>query len=544
MTTTPRFDFPRCSIPEMLHQSIREFSSHRAIVFGERPLDFATFGELSDRAAAGLSAQGVCKGDRVGLYCVNSDAFAIAYFGIVKAGATVVPINVLLNPKEVAYILQDAGARGLIYHELFADAVTAIRPELKDLNLFVCLGERASESGDISWTQVLSVDALPPEPTFDPSEDVAVILYTSGTTGHPKGAMLTHSNLIANTCSIKAALKLEPRKDAILVVLPMFHAFAATVGMLFPLLHGCTIIPLPRFDPELVANTISATGATIFPAVPSMLNVMCRLRDEFVPKLSSLKFVVSGGAALPVEVMKRFEARFNKLIYEGDGPTECAPVTCVNPIYGQRKTASVGLAIPGVHMKIMNDSGTELPRGDIGEICVQGPNVMKGYWNRPEETEQSFFDDWFRTGDLGTEDEDGYFSIVDRKKDMLIVNGMNVYPRIIEDILYRHPAVNEAAVVGEHHALHGEIPIAFLACTEGKSVDAADIKAFCRQHLGRHEIPRHIAFMPELPKNPTGKILKRQLRRQGELERGIDIKEIKPTSRSSGSRLDSTTNSE
>ncbi len=521
MTTT--FSFPNDSIPDMLRQNIAQHATHRAIVFGERTLDFATFGELSDRVAAGLSAQGIRKGDRVGLYCVNSDAFAVAYFGIVKAGATVVPINLLLNPREVAFVLQDAGAKAVIYHELFADAVSAIRGDIPDLDLCVCVGEKRSRPTDLPWPELLNCPQAVPNIRFDPADDVAVILYTSGTTGRPKGAMLTHRNLISNTCSIKAALHLEPGKDVILVVLPMFHAFAATVGMLFPLLHGCTLVPLPRFEPELVANTIAAVEATIFAAVPSMFNVMLRLRDEFIPKFHSLKFAVSGGAAMPVEIMKQFEERFGKLIYEGDGPTECSPVTCVNPIHGRRKVGTVGLPIPGVAMKIMDESGQEIPRGTVGEICVQGPNVMKGYWNHPEETRAAFFGPWFRTGDLGTEDEDGYFSILDRKKDMVIVNGMNVYPRIIEEVLYRHPAIREAAVVGEPHKLHGEIPIGYVVCEEGNDLSAAQVKSFCQDHLGRHEIPRKIFFLESLPKNSAGKIHKRALRRQGEMERGIDI---------------------
>lgn len=520
------FNFPDCSLPDMLRQTAQQYAGHTAIAFNGQTLDFAAFDQLSDRVAAGLFAQGLRKGDRIGLYCINSDVFALAYIGIVKAGATVVPINTLLNPHEVSYILRDAGARALIYHEVFTEAVGMIRAELSELSLYVGISTETPPAGDMSWADLLNTTDAPPQISFDPVEDLVVIIYTSGTTGRPKGAMLTHRNLIANTCSIKAALEMEPGKDVLLVVLPMFHAFAATVGMLFPLLHGCTIAPLPRFDPERVANTIEAVGATIFPAVPSMYNVMLRLGDEFVPKLSSLRFAVAGGAAMPLEVMNRFETRFDKLIYEGDGPTECSPVTCVNPIHGLRKPGSVGLAVPGVDMCIMDKSGRELPKGKIGEICVRGPNVMKGYWNRPDETAKSFFGTWFRTGDLGTEDEDGYFFIVDRIKDMIIVNGMNVYPRMIEEVLYQHPKIHEAAVVGEANKLHGEIPVAYIALQEEAELDAAQVQAFCRQYLGRHEIPRRVQFLPALPKNPTGKILKRALRKQGELERGIDIKEI------------------
>jgi long-chain acyl-CoA synthetase len=347
-------------------------------------------------------------------------------------------------------------------------------------------------------------------------------MYTSGTTGRPKGAMLSHRNLVANTWSVMQALKLEPGQDVLLTVLPMFHAFSATVCMLFPLLRGCTFVPLVKFDPQLVANTIQEHGVTILPAVPSMYNVMMRLPEEDTQKLSCLRFCVSGASAMPVALMQDFEARFGKLIYEGDGPTECSPVTCVNPIGGKRKPGSVGLPVDGVQMKILDGQGEELARGKAGEICVRGANVMQGYWNCPRETRDAFFGDWFRTGDIGIQDEDGYFFIVDRIKDLIIVNGMNVYPRIIEDALYRHPDILEAAVVGEPNERHGEIPVAYIVLRQDAGGSIDDIRAHCREQLGRHEIPRKIFTLDELPKNAAGKILKRALRKHGEWERGID----------------------
>jgi long-chain acyl-CoA synthetase len=333
--------------------------------------------------------------------------------------------------------------------------------------------------------------------------------------------MLTHGNLAANVNSIRQAMKLEPGRDVLLCALPMFHAFAATVCMIFPLTHGCTVVPVPKFDPAAVAELIAKHQATVFPAVPSMFNVMLRLPDSDASKLASLKFAVSGGAAMPMEIMRQFEAKFGKLIYEGDGPTECSPVTCVNPIGGLRKPASVGLPVPDVQMKIVDDHGQEVPHGTVGEIVVRGPNVMKGYWNQPAETAASFFGEWFRTGDLGTEDDDGYFCIVDRKKDLVIVNGMNVYPRVIEEVLYQHPAVREVAVVGQPDALHGEVPVAYVALKEGTTATAEQLRAFCRENLGRHEIPRHIHLISALPKNAAGKIMKRELRKGGEVERGV-----------------------
>jgi long-chain acyl-CoA synthetase len=507
------------SLVDLARSSARDHGAHAAICFQGRTITHAQFDQLTDRVAAGLAARGVAPGDRIALYCVNSDVFALAYFGILKAGATVVPINLLLNHKEVAYILNDAGAKGLIYFEAFVDSVKLMKSQVPSLTFQVCIGA-SNILKDVPFADLLASTAPTPQPALS-SDSLAAILYTSGTTGHPKGAMLTHGNLAANVNSIRQAMKLEPGRDVLLCALPMFHAFAATVCMIFPLTHGCTVVPVPKFDPAAVAELIAKHQATVFPAVPSMFNVMLRLPDSDASKLASLKFAVSGGAAMPMEIMRQFEAKFGKLIYEGDGPTECSPVTCVNPIGGLRKPASVGLPVPDVQMKIVDDHGQELPHGTVGEIVVRGPNVMKGYWNQPAETAASFFGEWFRTGDLGTEDDDGYFCIVDRKKDLVIVNGMNVYPRVIEEVLYQHPAVREVAVVGQPDALHGEVPVAYVALKEGTTATAEQLRAFCRDNLGRHEIPRHIHLTSALPKNAAGKIMKRELRKGGEVERGV-----------------------
>jgi long-chain acyl-CoA synthetase len=508
------------SLAHALRAAASRHADLPAIISGAHRLSFAVFDEQSDRFAAALTQRGISKGDRVGLYCINSDYFAIAYTGIVKAGATVVPINLLQSPSGIAYILNDAGAKALIYHAAFAEQAGLLKDSVPTLAFSVCLGGQVD--GALRWEDMLATDAPTPAVDFDASEDLVAIIYTSGTTGRPKGVMLTHANLLANTQSLREAWEWQPGRDVVLVVLPMFHAFAATVGMLTPLLSGCAFAPLARFEPELVVQTIHATRASIFLGVPSMFNVLLRLKPERAPLLASLRFCVAGGAALPVEVMGRFEATFGIAIYEGDGPTECSPVTCVNPIGGLVKPGTVGLPVPGVEMRIVGEDGREqLPRGQVGEIAVRGANVMKGYWNLPAATAEVFRDGWFLTGDLGTEDEDGYFTIVDRKKDLIIVNGMNVYPRVIEEALYLFPPVKEVAVVGEPHELHGEIPVAFIVLNESQTATEADIRAWCRQRLGRHEIPRKIFLIPELPKNATGKILKRQLRKQGEVERGV-----------------------
>lgn len=518
MAATTSTDYP--SLPDLFRDAARRHADLPALLFPDRSVSYRELDALSDKAAAGLKNRGIRHGDRVALYCINSDIFPAAYFGILKCGATVVPINLLLNPLEIGYIMADSGAKALIYHALFTEQVTKFRRTTPACELFVAVGNAHSAPSDIAWSDLVNNSGEIEPAGFNTREEIASIIYTSGTTGKPKGAMLTHANLAANTASAHAALQMEAGHDRVLTVLPMFHAFAATACMLTPLRYGSAIVPLPKFEPELVASTIEAVSATIFMGVPSMYTSLLHLHADRTTAFRSLRHCISGGAALPVEVMNRFEEKFGKKIYEGDGPTECSPVTSVNPIGGERKPASIGRCVPGVEMKIVDEVGKELPNGEVGEICVRGDNVMKGYWNQPEATRESFFGEWFRTGDLGTRDDDDYFFIVDRKKDMIIVNGMNVYPRMVEEVLYRHPAVREAAVVGRPHKLHGEVPVAFVSLS--KPADQSELRRFCVENLGRHQIPKSFTILPELPKNAAGKIVKRQLRMEGEQERGVD----------------------
>jgi len=511
------------NIPALLRRTAAERAAEPAILLPERSLSFGEIDAATDALAGALAVRGIAKGDRIALYCPNSEAFAICYFGIIKAGAVVVPINLLLNPREVRYILADAGVKGLLYFHALAEAVSQFRDAVSSPGL--CVAISGAATSDEQLDALLAERAPGATPAFDPAEELAAILYTSGTTGHPKGAMLTHRNLLSNAHSVTSALQLRPGNDRLLLVLPMFHSFAATVGMLTPLLHGLAFAPLAKFDPVQVSEAIVRFGATIFLGVPSMYNLLLRLSDRQVEQWRTVRFCVSGGAAMPVEVMRRFEARFGVPVLEGDGPTECSPVTCVNPLDGERKPGSVGLSIKDVDIAIFDDGGARLPCGMIGEICVRGPNVMKGYWNQPDATAESFFGEWLRTGDLGYKDGDGYLFIVDRKKEMIIVNGMNVYPRIIEEVLHRYPGLAEAAVVGEPHELHGEIPVAYVVALPGATLDGAEIRAFCRDRLGRHEVPRKVVVRGPLPRNAAGKLLKRELRKDGELERGIDSRD-------------------
>lgn len=507
------------SLIQRIRQCANEFANHPAVISGDTCLDHGRLGKLSDRIAAGLAARGISPGDRIALYSPNCPEFVVLYVGILKAGATVVPINLLISHREVSYVLNDAGVKGLLVHHQLEDRVAAIQHDVHTVE-FVALITKGSEP-EYTLAELLLDGVESPALALDPHDALAAILYTSGTTGFPKGAMLSHANLVANTRSVHAAMKWRSGEDRVLVVLPMFHAFAATVGLLTPLTNGCALISVARFEPDSVAEAIHRHRATIFLGVPSMYSVLLRLREEKLALLKSLRFGVVGGAAMPATTLRQFEERTGIRLYEGDGPTECSPVTCVNPIDGLSKPGTVGLPVPDVEMKIVDDDGRDLPDDVVGEIAVRGPNVMKGYWNQPEATAEVFRDGWFLTGDLGTRDEDGYFSIVDRKKDLIIVNGMNVYPRMIEEVLYAYPGMREVAVVGEHSELHGEVPVAYVSLEANSMPTEKMMRDYCRGLLGRHQVPKRFVVLPELPKNAAGKILKRELRKQGEIERGV-----------------------
>jgi len=481
----------------------------RALIRGPLgPLSFAELDGQSDALAGALTAAGLEAGDRVALYAPNGIEFIRGYLGILKAGGVVVPLNTLLNPRELAYILSDSGARLFLFHPALGASAQAAAAAL----------EAPPRRLDLS---ALGGGREVPAVAVDPWRQPAAILYTSGTTGRPKGAVLTHANLVTNTRSVMAALELEPGRDNLLVVLPLFHAFAATVGLLTPLLHGLALTPVPRFEPRLVGEYIEAGGATVFLGVPSMYGLFLRLPPEGRAQWRPVRLCVSGGAALPEAVRQGFEEAFAVPILEGDGPTECGPVTCVNPPRGPRKGGSVGPPVPGVEMAIHDDAGRPLPVGEVGEVWVRGPSVMAGYWGLPEATAEAFAGDWFRTGDLGYRDDDGWFYLVDRKKDLVIVNGMNVYPRVIEEVLHRHPEIAEAAVVGEPHPRQGEVLVAHVVLRSPGGLDVKAVRAWCREHLGAHEVPRRVEFRGALPRNAAGKVLKRELRRVGEIERGV-----------------------
>lgn len=491
-----------------------------AIIFRDAPISYAALSQQIDRMAAALAARGIGPGDRVALLLPNCPHFTIAYFGVTALGAVCNPANPQLKPAELAYMWNDSQVKLAITIPALVPAVQAAARDIPSLTCIVSIDEsEPTPDGAVGWDALLAEGAGRPVPECPVRpNDPAVCIYTSGTTGRPKGAMLSHRNLLANCESISAVLEVHD-DDNFLTVLPLFHAFAATVCQNAALFCGTATTILEAFHPARVLEAVHRHRVTIFPGVPAMFAAMLRLPDERDYDLSSVRLAVSGGAPMPVAIMEAFEKRFGLPIIEGDGPTECSPVTAVNPPYGIRKPGTIGLPVPGVEMRIFDDNDNELPPNQIGEIVVRGENVMLGYHNLPEETAEAMRSGWYHTGDMGLVDEDGYFSIVDRKKDMLIVGGLNVYPREVEEVLYTHPAVAEAAVVGQHHPLRGEDPVAVIVLKPGATASSMDIIRYCRERLANYKVPRKVVFRDAMPIGGTGKVLKRLLRKELEMEK-------------------------
>jgi long-chain acyl-CoA synthetase len=496
---------------DMLAATAGRFPDRPAVVFRDRRLSYRALQERARKAGGILGALGVRQGDRVALMLPNAPEFGVGYFGILSAGATVVPLNPLLKAEEVRYVLEDSGATALVCIEMTYPLLQAARQGLEPRIPALVLDAAASRvmAGDVAGEA--PQDPLPAvtSPVLD-SEDVAACLYTSGTTGRPKGAMLTHRNLLSNVESFCEILHIT-EEDVFFCVLPMFHAFAATVLFLEPLSVGATIVVEPRFAPELTLRAIAEHRVTFFAGVPTMYAVLASLPRPPLD-FSAWRLCISGGAPLPPAVLEAFEAKYGVPIFEGYGPTECSPVLTVNPPRGVRKVGSVGPAIPRVELCVVDEADVPLPVGEVGEIVARGPNVMKGYLNRPKETAEALRGGWYHTGDLGRVDADGYYSIVDRKTDLILVGGLNVYPREIELALASHPAVAEVAVVGIPDPIRGETPRALVVFRDGQQTDPQELIQWCRQRLANYKVPRTITVVSHLPKTVTGKILKTELR--------------------------------
>ncbi len=473
-----------------------------AVKLDDAAFDYGLLEQAAQRVSAMLKSKGVGAGDRVGIMLPNVPYFPAVYYGVLRAGAVVVPMNVLLKAREVGFYLSDPEVRVLFAWHDFLDAARAGADEAGDVEVI------AVKPGEIEG--LIFAHEPDPEMAERAAHDTAVILYTSGTTGKPKGAELTHDNLARNVAAAVGLFDLGVG-DVIFGGLPLFHSFGQTCTMNAAIACGATVTLLPRFEPGKALEILERDRCSVFEGVPTMYGAMLNHPDRDSRDVSCLRVCASGGASMPVEVMRGFEEAFGCKVLEGYGLSETSPVASFNHPDRDRKPGSIGTPIEGVAFRLVDDAGDDVADGAIGEILIRGHNVMKGYWNRPQATAEAIKDGWFATGDMAKVDDDGYYFIVDRKKDLIIRGGYNVYPREIEEVLYEHPAVREVAVVGLPHAELGEEVGAAVALKDGAEADPDELRAFVKEQVAAYKYPRTIWIVDELPKGPTGKILKREI---------------------------------
>lgn len=542
-------DYPKTPLFGLLDNAAAEYPDRAAIIFGavahklpgqpllDATLSYRALRDAVNHFANALAQMGVKKGDRVAIYLPNSPQFAIAYYGALKAGAVIAPVNPIYTPRELEFILQDSGAETIVALSQFYPKLQEVRAKTKlkrvivanikeyfppFLKMLFTLAMEKKEghrvdlvAGDVWFQDVLkNAGAVPPKVDVQSNDD-AVLLYTGGTTGLPKAAQLTHSNLLANAVQLRAWIPwAKEGNEGFLTALPLFHSYAMTTCLNEAMLLAGTLIliPNPR-DLVHVLKAIDRHKPSFFPGVPTLYTAVNNNPEVVKYNLRSIKACVSGAAGLPVEVAKKFGEITGGRLVEGYGLSEASPVVTANPIYGENRIGTIGLPMPDTDVKLMDiEGGTkEVPIGEPGELCVQGPQVMKGYWNKPEETAKTIRDGWLHTGDVAVMDADGYFRIVDRLKEMIISGGYNIYPREIEEVLYQHPAVLEAAAIGVADSYRGESAKAFVVLKAGQKATADELIAFCKQNLAPYKVPRAIEFREALPKTMIGKILRREL---------------------------------
>jgi long-chain acyl-CoA synthetase len=474
---------------------------HVAVRLDEIALNYAALDLASAHLAGLLAEHGISHGDRVGIMLPNLPHFPVCYYGALRRGAIVVPMNVLLKRREVAYYLSDSGTKLLFAWEGFAVEARAGAEQAGAECIVVTLE---------GFVGLVGAATPAPEIAAVDGEDTAVLLYTSGTTGQPKGAELTHANLTSNA-EASRRLFLKGADAICLGALPLFHSFGQTCGMNATLGGGGTLTLVPRFEAAKALEVIQRDQVNVFLGVPTMYGAMLHLPERGDYDVSSLELCGSGGSAMPVELMRSFEQAFGCKILEGYGLSESSPVASFNHPDRERKPGSIGTPIEHTEMRVVGEDGTELPGGEVGEIVIKGPNVMRGYWQRPEATAETVVDGWLHTGDMGRMDEDGYFFIVDRKKELIIRGGYNVYPREVEEVLYEHPAVREAAVLGIPDDEYGEEVGAAVSLADGAEVTPEQLRDYVRERVAAYKYPRKVWILDELPKGPTGKILKREI---------------------------------
>jgi long-chain acyl-CoA synthetase len=485
-----------------LTRTAAEHPDEIACRLDDAAFSYGLLDNASARVATMLKSKGVEAGDRVAIMLPNVPYFPAVYYGVLRLGAVVVPMNVLLKGREVGYYLSDSGAKVIFAWHGFLEAAEQGAEIAGDVEVV------AVKPGEIEGA-IFEHDP-DPDVAERAADDTAVILYTSGTTGKPKGAELTHCNLRRNV-DVSVALFDLGVGDVIFGGLPLFHSFGQTCTMNAAVRSGATVTLLPRFDPAKALEILERDRCTVFEGVPTMYGALLHHPDRETVDASSLRVCASGGASMPVEVMRGFEQAFGCKVLEGYGLSETSPVASFNHPDRERKAGSIGTPIAGVEMKVVDGDGEQVATGEVGEIVIKGHNVMKGYWRNDDATAASIKDGWFSTGDMAKVDDDGYFFIVDRKKDLIIRGGYNVYPREVEEVLYEHPAVREAAVVGIPHDEWGEEVGAAVAIKDGESVSAEELQEFVKGQVAGYKYPRRIWFVDELPKGPTGKILKREI---------------------------------
>ena len=495
-----------------------EFLKIRAGTFSEKPLlvgegtsvSYLEFDKLTDRIAWGLEKTGVEPGDHVAVLHPNSPQTLIAYISIIKAGGVVIPVNSIYTPREIKFILNNSEAKTLILHEQFLPVIEGMEKEIPGVrNLIVREGhenlQRAVERKVGKSLSKIGQKKLDPD-------DAAIIFYTSGTTGKPKGVILTHRNFCFGGPNIAQNYGLK-ESDVTIAVLPLVHVFCVASPFFGSLSSGGMVVVLERFKTELVFEAIEKHRVTWFPGVPTMFTYLLNGLGENRHDLSSLRMGLSGGASLPVEVLRKWESEFRATVIEVYGLTESAGLVTANPVYGTRKPGSIGITVSGVAAKVVDKQGKEQPPKEVGELIFKGPNATKGYFNLAEETREKIREGWVHTGDHAWRDEEGYFYIVGREKELIISGGYNIYPREIEEVLHTHPAVNEAAVIGVSDPVKGEVPKAFVTLKPGTQATQQELQEYCKKNLAPYKIPL-IALIEELPKNPTGKIMKNELPRE------------------------------
>ncbi|HWC79808.1 MAG TPA: long-chain fatty acid--CoA ligase [Pseudonocardiaceae bacterium] len=482
-----------------------EHGDRAAIRLDDHVLSYADLRDAAAAVAGDLHARGVKPGDRVGLVLPNVPAFPVLFYGALYAGATVVPMNPLLKAREVGYYLRDSGMSLVYGWDGGGDVVPEAAKEAGIPGVVV------SAAGPVELTGTPLT-----EPVDRDAQDTAVILYTSGTTGTPKGAELTHHNLDSNCRTTTETLIEIGPDDVIMGCLPLFHVFGLTCGLNAAVVAGSCLTLLPRFDPAKALDMVGRDRVTVFEGVPTMYAAMLHHADADSADLGSLRTCITGGSAMPVEILREFEKQFGCAVYEGYGLSETSPVVSFNQPGHERKPGTIGLPVRGCEMRVVDDSGADVADGEPGEIAVRGENVMKGYWQRPEDTATAIPDGWFRTGDIATRDAEGYYTIVDRKKDLIIRGGYNVYPREVEEVLYEHPAVAEAAVVGIADTELGEEIGAAVALKPGESAEPEALRDFVKERLAAYKYPRRVWIVDALPKGPTGKILRREVSAPGQ----------------------------